>query len=120
MSEILWLIERTYAKGMPAQRTEFWLGKLPSDGDSFGDNSSVWTTDALKAARFPRREVAKGWRYEFHPEAPIYVRDHIFGCGTSPDEAEAALAERDAEIARLREAHSMYTYKQTSTPRGRR
>ncbi len=89
MSETLWLIERTYAKGKPAEQTEFWLGTTPSLDDSYYANRHVWTTDALQAARFPNENVARTLRLEhFHPEAPVRVCGHMFGCEMSPDPAD--------------------------------
>lgn len=89
--ESLWLIERTYAKGYPAERREFWLGVTTGDrhGDSFdGGNEAVWTTDALKAARFSSHAIAYHLRLShFHPEAPVEACEHLFQCGISPEPA---------------------------------
>lgn len=85
--EVLWLIERTYAKDKPAERREFWLGFATGDiqEDSFNVNHDVWTTDALQAARYPSQKIAQQLRYwHFHPEAPVEVCDHMFGCGVAP------------------------------------
>jgi len=82
--ESRWLIERTYAKGHPAERREFWLGVTRGDihQDSFDADGYVWTKDALAAARFSTKEIAGTLRYRhFHPEADVEVCEHLFQCG---------------------------------------
>lgn len=86
--ESRWLIERTYAKGQPAERREFWLGITTGDvsDDSFGSAIGVWTTDAIEAARFSSRKIAQTLRYRhFHPEAPVEECEHLFQCGISSE-----------------------------------
>jgi hypothetical protein len=87
IGESRWLIERTYAKGAPAERREFWLGLTPGDTyhDSF-DSSKIWTTNAIEAARFSSQNIAETLRYRyFHSEAPVEACEHLFQCGISPD-----------------------------------
>lgn len=88
MGESRWLIERTYAKGQPAERREFWLGVTDAGSyeDAFYSNPRVWTADALQAARFATRDIAYSLRLRhFHPEAPIEACEHMFQCGIAPE-----------------------------------
>lgn len=92
IGESRWLIERTYAKGHPAERREFWLGTTRGDvhGDSFdhASDGAVWTTNALEAARFSSRRIAEILRLRhFHPEAPVEACEHLFQCGVSDPSA---------------------------------
>lgn len=99
MGESRWLIERTYAKGQPVERREFWLGATTGDvhGDSFdhASDGKVWTINALEAARFSSRRVAESLRYQhFHPEALVEACEHLFQCGASVLSETGAIADK--------------------------
>lgn len=114
--ESRWLIERTYAKGQPAERREFWLGSVTGNvhHDSYDHNAegeNVWTLNALDAARFATQEIAYTLRLRhFHPEAPVDVCEHLFQCGiTSPQADEKA--REDAARLDWMEAHPWEVYR---------
>lgn len=98
VGELRWLIERTYAKGEPAERREFWLGLTGNNSteDSFYCNPEIWSDNAMDAARFSSESIAIVLRYRhFHPESTVEVCEHVFQCGTTA--AHPAPAEQTDE-----------------------
>lgn len=108
--ESRWLLERTYAKGQPAERREFWLGATTGNihSDSFEGNERIWTTNALNAARFSSRAIADTLCYRhFHPESTVEAIEHSFQCGVTYEPAQAEVGEL---VKRLQEPFNWRDY----------